>query len=138
VLTLSTSTGYNSWTAHCFYAYLPEQHALVFTSDPETRHGQALTHQAGVSGGIVLETRLVGKIQGIQLTGHVLECQSLENQSTPIGITPEKARSVYIKKFPYAIATQLHLWVLVIDYLKMTDNRLGFGKKLEWKREDHL
>jgi uncharacterized protein YhbP (UPF0306 family) len=26
------------------------------------------------------------------------------------------------------------LWILSIDYLKMTDNRLGFGKKLLWEK----
>jgi uncharacterized protein YhbP (UPF0306 family) len=26
-----------------------------------------------------------------------------------------------------------HLWVVKLTYIKMTDNRLGFGKKLIWE-----
>jgi hypothetical protein len=28
------------------------------------------------------------------------------------------------------------LWKLRVDYAKMTDNRLGFGKKLIWERKE--
>jgi uncharacterized protein YhbP (UPF0306 family) len=31
---------------------------------------------------------------------------------------------------------ELHLWSLAPDYIKMTDNRLGFGTKLIWKTEE--
>ncbi len=27
------------------------------------------------------------------------------------------------------------LWRIVLDEVKMTDNTLGFGKKLSWKRD---
>jgi hypothetical protein len=30
---------------------------------------------------------------------------------------------------------ELHLWSLTPDFIKMTDNRLGFGKKLIWLPE---
>jgi uncharacterized protein YhbP (UPF0306 family) len=46
----------------------------------------------------------------------------------------EAARTAYLLRFPFALAAKLDLWILEIDYVKMTDNRLGFGKKLEWRR----
>jgi uncharacterized protein len=136
VLTLSTSSGTGSWTAHCFYAVMQDYQALVFTSDPETRHGSELLKNPHVSGGIMLETSMVGKIRGIQLTGRAFACQPQGNSGLPDFITPEKVRHAYLKKFPYAVVAKLNLWVLQIDYIKMTDNRLGFGKKLEWRPED--
>ena len=33
----------------------------------------------------------------------------------------------------FAALAELTLWALVPDYLKFTDNTLGFGKKLIWK-----
>ncbi|MCX6226493.1 MAG: pyridoxamine 5'-phosphate oxidase family protein [Bacteroidia bacterium] len=130
VLTLCTTSSQGSWTAHCFYAYMTDHKALVFTTDPETRHGRNMLLNPNVSGGIALETKIIGKIRGIQLTGHVVPLDSL--------VIPEKAgecRIAYIKKFPFALATKLDLWILYINYIKMTDNRLGFGKKVLWERE---
>jgi len=33
---------------------------------------------------------------------------------------------------------ELNLWQLDVTYFKFTDNRLGFGKKLIWKRNEDL
>ena len=39
------------------------------------------------------------------------------------------------ERFPVANLMDLHLWQLDVTYLKFTDNRLGFGKKLIWTRD---
>ena len=72
---------------------------------------------------IALETTDIGKIRGLQLSG------VLEKATT-------KQKSLYIKAFPYAIAMNPTLWALHVKHLKFTDNRLGFGKKLIYKREE--
>lgn len=126
VLTLCTSSGSGTWTAHCFYALMPDRESVVFTSDPETRHGREMLQNPQVSGGIMLETKLIGKIRGIQFTG----------RSFPVDpLSPSEARTAYLKRFPFALAVKLDLWIMHVDYVKMTDNRLGFGKKLIWERE---
>jgi hypothetical protein len=125
VLTLATSNGNVTWTSHVFYAWLPEETVLVFTTDPDTRHGKEMMSQPVVSGGIVLETKVIGRIRGVQLTG----------RAESVGNDPGIYRSAYIKRFPFALAAKLDLWVLRIEQVKMTDNRLGFGKKLIWNRE---
>ena len=129
VMTLATTSPQGPWTAHCFYAYLPEHNALVFTTDPETRHGRDMLANPAVSAGICLETKIIGKIQGLQLTGTA-------TPSLPHSLTPShsSARTAYLLRFPFALAAKLDLWILDIDYIKMTDNRLGFGVKLEWRR----
>jgi uncharacterized protein YhbP (UPF0306 family) len=40
----------------------------------------------------------------------------------------------YIKRFPYAAVAPLNIWVIEPDFMKLTDNTLGFGKKLIWNR----
>jgi uncharacterized protein len=134
VLTLSTTSVNGSWIAHCFYAFLPDDMVLVFTTDPNTRHGREMLQNPNVSGGIMLETKMVGKIRGIQLTGQAFICQSSESAGAMDPSLPE-CRQAYLKRFPYAIAMKPDFWFLHINYVKLTDNRLGFGTKLEWERE---
>lgn len=125
VLTLATSIDGQPWCANCFYAFLEEEMALVFTSGYETRHVKEGMENKKVAGSVVLETNIVGKIQGIQFYGRM---NAIDDSNA------EQARSTYLKRFPFAALMDTTLWVLTIDYLKLTDNRLGFGKKLHWER----
>ncbi len=69
VLTLATSFEEEPWCASCFYVYMPEDNCFVFTSDFNTRHIQQASHNIYVAGNIVLETSVVGKVQGVQFQG---------------------------------------------------------------------
>jgi len=126
ILTLATISGDQPWVANCFYAVMEEQMAFVFTSGYETRHIQEVTQNNKVAGNVVLETSIIGKIQGIQFSGTLTKA---EDEAL------DKASSAYLKRFPFAALMDTTLWILSIDYLKMTDNRLGFGKKMVWQRE---
>ena len=55
--------------------------------------------------------------------------------SEPKGEFLDKVKNAYLKRFPIAMLMETHLWVVDLTYIKMTDNRLGFGKKLIWKRD---
>ncbi len=123
VLTLATSYKGLPWVANCFYAYDEEQNVLVFTSGHDTKHIQDLEEGNLVAASIVLETSVVGKIQGIQLRGKLSE---------PSGELLKVAKSAYLHRFPFAALMETTLWVLEPEYIKMTDNRLGFGKKVFW------
>jgi uncharacterized protein len=127
VLTLATSFDNKPWCSNCFYAYIESENAYVFTSDLSTKHIQDALNQPEVSGSIVLETSILGKIQGIQFTGKLLKAE---------GNLLKTAQNTYLKRFPFAALMETTLWVLFIDYIKMTDNQLGFGKKLIWKMEE--
>jgi len=126
VLTLATSVDNNPWCANCFYAYLPDEVALVFTSDADTRHIREALKNPRVAGSVVLETETVGKIQGLQFTGILAEPVEKD--------TRDKIRKRYLKRFPYAAVMKTTLWLLQLNSLKLTDNRLGFGKKMYWDR----
>jgi hypothetical protein len=123
VLTIATSVENEPWCASCFYVYLEEENALVFTTDADTRHGKEFIINPSVAGTVVLETMILGKIRGIQFRGIVSELS--DNLHA-------RAKSSYLKRFPVAALMDTHLWIVRLTYIKMTDNRFGFGKKLIW------
>jgi uncharacterized protein YhbP (UPF0306 family) len=123
ILTLATSNDNRPYTCSCFYVYLDDENLFVCTSDRDTRHIRDVEQQDRVAGAVALETTMVGKIRGIQFTGTMFELE---------GDLLKKAAKAYLKKFPVARLKDLHLWGIRPDFIKMTDNRLGFGKKLIW------
>ncbi len=126
VLTLATSVNNIPYCANCFYVYLEEENMFVFTSDNETKHVQDALINNLVGGSVVLETSTVGKIQGIQFNGSMY---------LPEGKLKKKANRSYMKKYPFAKLMKTQLWLLDLDFVKLTDNRLGFGKKLIWRKD---
>ncbi|MBR5770787.1 MAG: pyridoxamine 5'-phosphate oxidase family protein [Alistipes sp.] len=124
VLTLATVNGEGMpYVANCFYAFDTKRNLFVFTSDLATRHGAEMAANSSVALSIVLETRIVGRVQGLQVTGRALRGD-------------DEARKCYIKRFPYAAAADLELWMVEPTLMKLTDNTLGFGKKLVWQSEE--
>ena len=124
VLTLATATlNGEPYCCNCFYAYDNESAAFIFTSGKETHHAQMMEQNSRVAASIVLETRTVGKIQGLQITGHIKTAKDSD-------------KTLYIKRFPYTAIADLTLWRLEADFMKLTDNTLGFGKKLIWQRQE--
>jgi uncharacterized protein YhbP (UPF0306 family) len=124
VLTLATVNSEGMpYVANCFYAYDAKRNLFVFTSDLATRHGAEMEANGNVALSIVLETRIVGRVQGLQVTGRALRGD-------------DEARKCYIKRFPYAAAADLELWMVAPTLMKLTDNTLGFGKKLLWQSEE--
>lgn len=120
LLTLATAHENIPYCASCFYAFLDTTSSFIIATDAlKTRHGKEALSNTHVAGTVALETKIVGKIQGVQFTGIFKEASELE-------------KKVYFKRFPYALAMQPSLWSIEITYLKFTDNTLGFGKKLEF------
>lgn len=128
IFTLATSAGNTPYCCTCFYVYINELNMFVFTTDHDTRHAREMINQPIVAGAIALETTMIGKIQGIQFNGTSLELD---------GDLYEKANHAYLKKFPIANFKKLTLWGIIPNYMKMTHNRLGFGKKLIWENSQH-
>ncbi len=126
VLTLATCIKNESWCANCFYVYNEEENTLVFTSDDDTRHARESIQNPNVAGSVVLETNIVGKIQGLQFQGYLTKAK---------GDALKTAKQKYLLRFPIATLMNTNLWILELTLIKMTDNRLGFGKKLIWKKE---
>jgi uncharacterized protein YhbP (UPF0306 family) len=125
VLSIATVSDQGPWCASCFYAWDEENNTLVITTDPDTRHGAEFRASPVVAGTIALETKRVGRIRGVQFTGTVSE---------PEGEYLKRARRIYLRRFPFAVVADLHMWIIAPDHIKLTDNRLGFGHKEVWDR----
>lgn len=124
VLTLATVNSEGiPYVANCFYAYDKRRNLLIFTSDETTRHGGEMAANGNVAVSIVLETRVVGRVEGVQITGIA---ERGDNE----------AKLCYIKRFPYAAVAPLTLWMVRPTMMKLTDNTLGFGTKLIWRSEE--
>ncbi len=123
ILTLSTSQNNSSWCCSCFYAYNVENNTFIISSDSDTQHIKNIENNNKVSANIYLNTKIVGKIKGLQVQGIItkLEDDSLKN-----------AKIKYLKKYPFAAFVKITLWAIEPNYFKYTDNKLGFGKKIIW------
>lgn len=123
VLTIATSIDNFPYCAICFYVFDDQTATLIFLSDTTTKHIIDALVNKKVAGTITTEVVTVAKIQGIQFTGEF--------------INPTKEQEVdfydkYYSKFPFAKAKPSPIWGIQLSCIKMTDNTLGFGKKLLW------
>jgi uncharacterized protein len=125
VLTLATSANNTPYCCSCFYVYDEAKNVFIFTSDLPTRHAREMLDNKRVAIAVALETSMVGKIQGVQICGDVKELKDEDFR---------KAKKTYLTKFPIAAFSELVLWEVSPDFIKLTDNRLGFGKKLIWEK----
>ena len=123
LLSLATIGEGDLSVCNLFYAYDKTKHTFVVASSDDTTHIQNIFINSSVAGSVAFETKVVGKIQGIQFRG---EFSLLEDKAL---------NALYFKSFPYALAMKPKLWSIKINYFKMTDNTLGFGKKIIWQEK---
>ncbi|MBB1580321.1 YhbP family protein [Serratia sp. OS31] len=125
VLTLCAGNGMDMWCANCFYVFDAERMALWVMTETHTRHGELMLQNAGVVGTIAPKPKTIALIRGIQYRA----------QATMLNGEQEAlARARYCKRFPIAKMMKAPVWQLDLQEVKMTDNTLGFGKKLHWAR----
>ena len=121
VLSLATCRDDEISSCNLFYVFDKQSHSFLVASSEDTLHVEHIKQNNNIAGTVVLETKIIGKIQGVQFRG----------KFTPLEDT--KLKKLYFKHFPYALAMNPTLWQIKINYFKMTDNKLGFGKKIIWQ-----
>lgn len=126
VLTIATAGGDIPYCATVFYAFLPEKNLLAFMSDKTTRHMHEALKNENIAGSIIAKNVSLSKVQGLQLTGKLFE---------PKNALKEECTTKYLWAFPIASLHQSNIWAIEFSFLKLTDYRLGFGKKLIWTKE---
>ena len=124
LLTLATSKGNTPYCCNVFYVYDVANNQLIFSTDTKTKHAKDFTLNPKVAGSIALETKEIAKIQGVQLLGVITE---LKEDNLKV------AKKQYLQTFPYARLMGIHLWTMRLTFIKMTHNKLDFGKKLVWE-----
>jgi len=127
VLSLCCATADDLWCANCFYVFNEPTMALWLMTETHTRHGAMLLQQPRVAGTINGQPKSVLLIKGIQYTGDI----ALLSGEAEIA-----AREAYCQRFPVARKASAPLWEIRLRELKMTDNKLGFGSKIAWQREE--
>lgn len=125
LLTLAISSANVPWCANCFYVYEPSDMSLIILSEKDTYHILSASQSNPIAGTIANTTKIPLKIQGIQFTGHLTELRQDHYQ---------KARRKYLNRFPHVFFSKVPLWKIYLHYIKMTDNKLGFGTKTVWER----
>lgn len=126
VFTMATSLNNNPYCAICFYVFDEQTTTLIFLSDITTKHITDALSNKKVAGTITTEVVTVAKIQGIQFTGEFVN---------PTKEQEDDFYDKYYSKFPFAKAKPSPIWGVQLSSIKMTDNTLGFGKKLMWDRK---
>ena len=105
-----------------FYAFDEVKFSLLLASSEKTSHIKFLKNSKLVAGTVALDTKIVGKIEGVQF--RALAAPATAQQS-----------KIYFARFPYALAMNPSLYALSLSWVKFTHNALGFGKKLIWQRD---
>jgi len=121
VMSLATRGSDDLSVCSLFYAFNSENVSFIVASNEETQHIKNIKINSQVAGNILLETKIIGKIQGLQFKGSFFKLED------------SKLKKLYFKEFPQAIVMLPTLWAIDIKYFKLTDNRLGFGKKIVYE-----
>ncbi len=122
VLSLATFSNEQLSVCSLFYVYIQESQSFIVASSNETTHIQDILQNSKIAGNILLETKTVAQIQGVQFRGEFLSCNNPDY------------KEFYFKKFGYAKSMNPPLWQIKVHYFKMTDNTLGFGEKIIWQK----
>ncbi|CAI0852205.1 Uncharacterized protein conserved in bacteria [Serratia quinivorans] len=125
VLTLCAGNGMDMWCANCFYVFDAERMALWLMTETHTRHGELMLQNSRVVGTIAPKPKTIALIRGVQYRAEAVMLSGDEERL---------ARARYCKRFPVAKVMKAPVWQLSLQEVKMTDNTLGFGKKLHWTR----
>ena len=126
VLNFATSENDVPWCASCYFALEKDLKLLVFKTDLDSRHMKEALKQSWVAGTILPDKQKKGIVIGIQFQGKIVTGDEEKIQ---------KATKRYYKKFPFARAMDGEMAVVELTLVKLTDNKLGFGKRLVWERE---
>ncbi len=106
-----------------------EQWELYFFSDPLSQHSVDLAHTPRLAAAIYPECSGWQEIRGLQLRGSA--------RLLPAGPAWDAAWQVYVQKFPFvkvmkAVVRRNALYAFQPEWVRLVDNRQGFGFKQEW------
>jgi uncharacterized protein YhbP (UPF0306 family) len=103
---------------------------FYFFSDPRSLHGQHLAHSPRLAAALYPPCFDWQDIRGVQMRGF----------ATPVSAGEEwnSAWGLYQTKFPFvaglkAIVSRNRLYAFAPSWIRLVDNRRGFGFKQEWR-----
>ncbi len=126
VLNIATSINDVPYCASCFYVFDEQHKLLAFKSKKDSRHVKEVLQQKNVAGTVLPNRLKLGTVKGIQFQGTLI---------VPDPDILSSIKGNYYSKYPYARAVSGEVWIIELSHIKMTDNQLGFGKKLLWFKD---
>lgn len=124
VATICCMDGNNPYCFNSFYHFEEQRGLLLFKSSAEAYHSGLLINDHQVAGSILPGSINFSALQGIQFWGTILS-----------DLPENELGAMYHARFPFAKNIPGIIYCLRMDRIKMTDNSLGFGKKLSWRAE---
>lgn len=133
VLTLAGIDAAGPHAAAVFYA-VDDKLRLYVVSDPSTRHGQIMASGQEIAGTVQGVHHSWHDVQGVQFRG---TAQQLH------GAAAKRGWAIYTGRFPMVMEGSMvitsalaktALWQITPTWMRLIDNRLGFGHKEEWRR----
>ncbi|MCO6540479.1 MAG: hypothetical protein J6569_10165 [Gilliamella sp.] len=115
------------WACNTFYVFDESVMCLYLLSELKTEHAKAMLTNPLIAGTISITPKTVAQIQGIQFQAQATRLQKQQ---------AEHAYALYYRAFPFARVIKAPIWALQLHYVKMTNNLLGFGRKIYWKKEE--
>jgi uncharacterized protein YhbP (UPF0306 family) len=109
----------------CFYSFCEKEKILIFKSSKGTKHDAFIIHKDFAAGTIISNQIDITKLRGLQFTGILLTEKELINLNL---------QNTYYKTNPMARLMPGYLWGVELNFIKFTDNTLGFGKKEIWTK----
>lgn len=106
-----------------------ERLRLYFFSSPDSQHSLDLRDDPRAAAALYPATDTWQDIRGLQLRGEV--------RAVPSGPEWEAAWAHYAGKFPFVreleeAVLQTQMYVFIPEWVRLVDNRQGFGFKREW------
>jgi uncharacterized protein YhbP (UPF0306 family) len=117
------------WCFSCFFIFNPGEGLLYFKSSPGANHSSMMKKVPLIAGTVLPDKLNKLRTQGIQFEGVVLD--SMDRLT--LG-----ASQYYHKKNPLALAIPGDVWTIQVNRIKMTDSKMGFGKKIAWSRQSRF
>jgi uncharacterized protein YhbP (UPF0306 family) len=127
-LTLATQGAEGPHAAPVFFA-ADDDLRLYFFSDPHSQHGRHLAQDRRAAVAFYPPSQDWREIRGLQMQGQVQQIES--------GPQWDQGWACYHAKFPFvdslkAIVAQNALYAFIPHWIRLVDNRRGFGFKQEW------
>jgi uncharacterized protein YhbP (UPF0306 family) len=123
----STKVDNHPYCFSCFYAFNSDEGLLYFKSSEEATHSKIISENQSVAGTILPDKLNAFQIKGIQFEGIILPDDDVYARG---------ASAQYHQLHPMALAMPGHIWTIQLTEIKLTDNTLGFGKKITWSRSE--
>lgn len=129
ILSICTSGEDDLWAANCIFKFNEDDMSLLISTKKETRHAKIMNDNSTVVGTMYSKSPLLFLKQGVQYKGRI----ALLN-----GANFDKAKDLYLRKFPLFKNKTHDIWEIILDEIKFTDMKMGRVKNITWLRANTL